>query len=178
MIDMFYTYAHYKKDNNEIFYIGKGKGNRYKLKDNRRNIYWKRIVAKHGIEPRILAYWNTEEEALSHEKLLISCFRDMGYKLTNLTDGGEGVSGLEFTEKHKQKLKIARQGKTPNKGKKHSEEARKLMSINKIGNKNCLGNKHSEEARKKMSLSKKFISDETRLKMSISAKNRYMKKEV
>ena len=160
---MFYTYAHYKTGTGEIFYIGKGKGNRYKSKDCRKNEYWKRIVNKYGMTAEILAYWKTEKEALDHEKLLISSFRDMGYKLTNLTNGGEGLSGLKFSEEHKHKLKIARQGKKPNLGNKHSKETKLLLSAKKIGNKISVGRK---------------LSEETKSKMSLSAKKRWHKNEV
>ena len=125
---MFYTYAHYKTGTGEIFYIGKGKGKRYLSKTGRKNPHWHSIVNKYGFTSEILANWDTEEEAFEHEKLLIACFKDMGFKLSNLTNGGDGCAGLVFTETHKQKLKIARQGKTPMKGKKHSEETRMKMS--------------------------------------------------
>ena len=86
---MHYTYAHTRNDTGKIFYIGKGI--KYRCNESRsRNQYWKNIVEKHGYKIEILAYWKTAEEAYDHEKLLISCFKDMGYELANLTDGGEG----------------------------------------------------------------------------------------
>ena len=93
---MFYTYAHSKPDDT-IFYIGKGQRRRAWAKDNR-NQHWLNIVAKHG-QPKvqILAKWKTEQEATEHEKFLILCFRDMGYKLANVTSGGEGISGYKHT---------------------------------------------------------------------------------
>ena len=99
---MFYTYAHTKPDGT-IFYIGKGKDNRAWDKYNR-STYWKRFVNKHGFNVEILANWKTEEEAFSHEILLISCFNDMKVNLVNHTDGGEGVSGLKHSEVAKLKI--------------------------------------------------------------------------
>lgn len=94
---MFYTYAHTKPDGT-IFYIGKGKGRRA-WDVSHRNQFWKNTVTKYGgFNHEILANWDTEEEAFSHEVLLISCFKDMGYKLVNLSDGGEGSSGYKYTE--------------------------------------------------------------------------------
>lgn len=87
----FYTYAHARKTDGRIFYIGKGQGKRAHCERNR-NRYWRNVVAKHGYDVQILCDWPTEDEAFDHEKLLISCFRDMGYELVNLTDGGEGAS--------------------------------------------------------------------------------------
>jgi len=59
-----------------------------------------------------------------------------------------------------------------NLGVKHSDETRKKLSIIGIGNKNGTGTIWKEEAKQKMSIIKKNISDETRLKMSESAKKR------
>ena len=150
-----YTYAHVKPDGT-IFYIGKGIGRRAYSKN--RNDYWKRIVAKYGYKVEILAHWNTEAEALSHEKLLISCIKDMGIELCNLTDGGEGTIGYKHTQEHKNKLKGNFYGESAwgltFKGKKHSEESRAKMSYVRIGNKNKLGAKLSEESKVKISKSK------------------------
>ena len=91
---MFNTYAHYTPQG-RLFYIGKGRDVRraYSLKG--RNVYWHRVVAKYGKpEVQILAEWRTNQEALDHEILLISCFRKMGYELCNITEGGEGSLGM------------------------------------------------------------------------------------
>ena len=79
-------------------------------------MHWNGIVNKYGFEPKILAYWATEKEAFEHEKVLIACFKDMGYVLANKTDGGEGTSSdklkqaalnrpkRKLTEEHKHKI--------------------------------------------------------------------------
>ena len=151
-----YTYSHNKPDGIP-FYIGKGSGNRAFTK--RTNPYWKNIVAKYGYEVQILAYWNTHEQALDHEVLLISCMKDMGIELANMTEGGEGCVGFSHphTEEHKQKLKGNTYGASTwgltFKGKKHSEESRAKMSYMRIGNKNKLGKKISEKSKAKISAS-------------------------
>ena len=100
---MFYSYYH-SKPNGDIFYIGIG--NKARPYDFRvRNKYWKNVVKKYGTpQVEIIAEWNTAEEAKQHEILLISCFKDMGHKLTNLTDCGDGCNGYKHTEAHKQKM--------------------------------------------------------------------------
>jgi hypothetical protein len=103
-----YTYAHTKPDGT-IFYIGKGIGRRAYSKN--RNDHWKRIVSKYGYEVQILAHWDTEAEALDHEVLLISCMKDMGIELANMTDGGEGATGYQHTEESKAKISKVRKGK-------------------------------------------------------------------
>lgn len=100
---MFCAYYH-SKPNGEIFYIGIGNEKRpYDFA--KRNTYWKNIVAKYGKpQVKVLAEWDSAEEAKQHEIVLISCFRDMGYKLANLTNGGDGCNGYKHTENHKKKL--------------------------------------------------------------------------
>ena len=100
----YYTYAHIRNDTNQIFYIGKGIGKRAWWKHGRNN-YWHKIVNKHGYTVEILAYWKTEADAFNHEKLLISCFKDMQYELVNFTDGGDGVSGLKHSEETNGRLR-------------------------------------------------------------------------
>jgi hypothetical protein len=149
---MFYTYAHTRNDTNKIFYIGKGK-NKQAWRKQDRNQYWQRIVKKYGHTIEILANWDTEQQAFDHEILLISCFKDMGYELVNLTDGGEGMSNPSVETRIK--LSKARMGsKNPFFGKTHSDEVKAKMSKDRLGKKLSaetkakistaqLGNKHS-----------------------------------
>jgi len=59
-----------------------------------------------------------------------------------------------------------------NLGVKHSEETKNKLSILGIGNKNGTGTIWTDDAKKNMSIIKKNMSEETRLKMSESAKKR------
>jgi hypothetical protein len=99
-----------------------------------RNNYWHKIVNKYG-KPnvQVLARWDTEQEAFDHEVLLISCFRELGYKLANLTDGGDGTSGYKQTPEHREKNRLASLGNKRALGHKVSEASRKLMGADKIG---------------------------------------------
>lgn len=131
---MFCTYAHYTPQG-RLFYIGKGSSELRAYYMQGRNNYWQKVVNKYGKpDVQILARWDTEEEAFSHEKLLISCFRDLGHILTNLTDGGDGASGYKQTQEHKDKLSLARTGKPI-----HSEEFKQKIRDIHTGNKWRLG---------------------------------------
>lgn len=148
---MFYTYAHYTPQG-RIFYIGKGTDPSRAYRFKNRNAHWNSVVAKHG-KPKVevLATWNTEKEAFEHEVLLIACFKDMGIKLCNMTDGGEGASGRILSEEHKQKIGAAQKGKP---GKKPSAETLIKLKESHLGqkawNKGLTGvQKHSEETNKK-----------------------------
>jgi hypothetical protein len=152
---MFYTYAHYTPQG-RLFYIGKGSKKRahsfYK-----RGSYWQNIVNKYG-KPNveILADWKTEQEAFEHEKVLIACFKDMGYKLANLTNGGEGTSGYKHTPEQREKNRLAQLGNTPwNLGISCSEETKLKISNSNKGlvpwNKGIpSGLKHTEEFKQRI----------------------------
>lgn len=147
----FYTYLHRRESDNSIFYVGKGQRRRAWITRRKSNPHWMNTVAKHGFKVEICAEWPTEAEAFEHEKFLIECFRDMGYALCNMTDGGEGASGLKHPPRSAEtraKLSAANKGKTSgNKGNtySHSAETRARMSAAKKGR------KVSAETRAKMS---------------------------
>jgi len=105
----FYTYAYLREDGTP-YYIGKGYG--YRIYHNRRKIKPPKDKSRIVFLKKNL----TEEEAFKHEKYMIAIFgrKDNGTGiLRNLTDGGEGCSGILV-----------------------SEETRKKMSKAKIGNRN------------------------------------------
>jgi group I intron endonuclease len=119
-----------------------------------------------------------ESQFIKEEHTLIS---ENGY---NLTTGGEGVNRKSFTlpprtkefrermrqihlgrpksEEHKQHLKVA----------KSTPEAKEKMRLLMLGNQRSVGYHHSDAAKKAISESHKgkIFSEETRKKMSISAK--------
>lgn len=96
---MNYAYVHCKPDG-VPFYVGKGVRSRYK-DFKYRNKYHKRVVAKYGQANILIGLLecSNNENALLLEVGLIKCFRRMGHKLTNLTDGGEGNVGWKCPEK-------------------------------------------------------------------------------
>jgi hypothetical protein len=98
------TYAHYKPDGT-IFYIGKGSERRAYSKEGR-NVIWNRTVQKQGrFDVKILAKWETEKEAFDHEVLLIEVFRNLGFSLANIANGGMGSVGFRHTDDFKESVK-------------------------------------------------------------------------
>lgn len=102
----FYVYEHWRLDRDECFYVGKGKGSRaYSMKN--RNRHHQAICAKlnrigSAFEVRIVASALSEEEAFELECERIAFWRESGCDLTNLTNGGEGPSGLVHTQETKE----------------------------------------------------------------------------
>jgi len=145
--EKFYIYAHFKLTNNELFYIGKGIGNRAENKKDR-NIYWKRIVNKYDYYIKKIKINLSEAEAHAEEIFYIKHFRMIGCKLCNMTDGGEGVSGYKHNEETKKIL--SEKGL----GRKATKETKLKMAERMKNNKFSLGIKASLETKLKMSKNK------------------------
>ena len=96
----FYTYLHTRNDDQSVFYVGKGKGQRAHSTANR-NSHWHRIVIKHGHTLMIAESFRDEQDAFAHERYLIASFRALGLQLCNMTDGGEGSSGCIRSEEYR-----------------------------------------------------------------------------
>lgn len=118
------TYIH-KNQDGKVFYVGAGSYHRM-FNKSLRSKEWQEM-AKNGRTTELVAWWNTKEEAFSHEKLLISCFKDMGHPLVNKTSGGLGNDA------------------------ERSKELKESHSKKMLGNKHRLGIPHDNEAKLKMS---------------------------
>lgn len=167
----FYVYA-YMRQSGSPYYIGKGKGKRafQPHKSHNPPADLSRIV--------ILESNLSEIGALALERRYIRWYgrkdNNTGI-LINLTDGGEGFSGLKKTPEHKQKIGLANKGKTPspeqirhqseimkgriphNKGKPMSDEQKLKLSKALKGKPNLglRGRVFSDEHKKKLSDAKK-----------------------
>jgi hypothetical protein len=99
----YYVYIWYIKDTNEVFYVGKGKGKRYKELTSR-NKFFEDMYSSHNCDVKKVYECLTEKEAFQKEKEVIKWYREnTNFRLTNQTDGGEGSSGWnppqEFRDK-------------------------------------------------------------------------------
>lgn len=115
MNNNFYIYAHIRKDNDDVFYIGKGRGRRANTKT--RNSHHDAIASKYGMYVKILKDGLSEEDSFVFEKETIEHYVfDLGYgidipgyrkkgehQLSNQTFGGEGPSGLFHSEEWRKK---------------------------------------------------------------------------
>ena len=187
----------------EPFYIGKGKGNRYKQKREYNHFFCnkaKKIEREISRSPivRKIKKRLTEEEAFDLEIELIEIIGRVNKgtgPLTNLTDGGAGGSGAIISEAHKRALSKARKGKPlslehrkklseSHKGNPGWNKGKKTGFVPKTAFKKGIipwikGKKHTKETRKKMSKAweNRIVSDETRQKMAKTLRGRKMLEE-
>ena len=163
--------------------------------------YWIRSLLNQGLKPEIKIIDEVDEKEWGDwEQFYIDLFKSLGFKLTNLADGGRGATsennparrpevrkkiseshkgqvawnkgknfeelyGKEKAEKKKKDISLR------HKGKGMSDELRIKKSLEQSGEGNSMyGRKHSENTRKKMSLSAKNrlpFSEETRKKIGV-----------
>jgi hypothetical protein len=104
---MFFTYIHRKVVDNSVFYVGCG--NKKRINDFcHRSEHWKQIASKDGVYSETVAKWDSKDEALDHEKLLIDCFNDMGHELVNKPQGNH--KHRKMTQNAKDKISLAMSG--------------------------------------------------------------------
>lgn len=87
----FYVYVHRRKTDDKIFYVGKGASCRARSPHGR-SIWWLRIKNKHGRKIEYVKKGMYEPCSHTLEKIIIHTIGREN--LCNLTDGGEGNSGI------------------------------------------------------------------------------------
>lgn len=121
-VSRFLVYLLIDPRNGEIRYIGKSTRGLYRpLSHSRRGQLsrdkshrgnWIRQLKAAGLEPKIFFFeYETEEVLSSVERNLIAAARADGYKLTNKTDGGDGVAGHVHTDEERRKISQKLKGK-------------------------------------------------------------------
>lgn len=96
MTKKFYIYKWYNLDTNEVFYIGKGCGNRVKTTTDRNELF-KAYIKKHKCSSEVIKYFDTEEEAFKEEHKLIVSLKKLGQCQCNLDNGGMGGTNFVWT---------------------------------------------------------------------------------
>lgn len=85
---IYYVYEWYFKDTGKVFYVGKGKGRRYKEKKDRNDKFIK-YVNKFECESRKVYINLTEDEAYSKEIETIAYYKSLNQCECNFTIGGD-----------------------------------------------------------------------------------------
>ena len=114
---MFYVYEHIRNDTNQCFYVGKGTKDRCVV-TRQRNKYWQNIVKKAGgFTIEIVEKDLDAKTAIELEIKRIAMYKDLGAKLCNMTQGGDGFASGDLNPAKR-------------------SEVRKLLSENVSGDKN------------------------------------------
>lgn len=167
MENEFYVYVIYRKDNNNPFYVGKGRGIRFKPW-YKRNRFYNAVYKKVGGYSKIIFNNLNEEEALRLEEETITELKEF-YNLTNISSGGiSGNLGIKMDEKHKSKVSeaVKRQWSNP-------ETRERLIQSRRIS--------HAKpEVRKKLSKARKgkVLSEEHKESIKKSLENKEIKKKM
>jgi hypothetical protein len=179
---MAYVYIHKRKDTGEVFYIGKGTGNRA-WSTKRRNSYWWTVVNVTSYDIVILENDLTDEQAYKKEAEMIL---DYGlHNLTNIQPGGYGLTSSAASELNKKIWDVNLRKKVSLIKKEHWKrpEYRKVKSIqmkeywsnNEIKEinsqkiKNALG---TSDAKAKRSIISKDLWNDEAYRKNISEKNK------
>lgn len=167
----------------EIRYIGKTiqsaeKRFRDHISDARQNFNthkcnWIRSLLDQDLLPILMILRNDielEDHLNTEEISMIAFCREIGMRLVNSTNGGDGVSGLKITPETRAKMAKAKIGKPgPRLGKSVTQETRDKISQSLKGRVGCnLGKHWSEETRQKISagMMGKIIPQEQRVRRS------------
>jgi hypothetical protein len=182
------VYALCDPDTEEIRYIGKTMtsvarrltGHRDCMRKGRQtHLYnWMRSLSRDPVG-RVLE--EDPEDLVEAEIRWIAWGRSQGLRLTNLTDGGEGVPGRICSDATRAKISAANKGRKfpPEFGQRHSEAIRGSVVPQERRDRISLslkGRSISSEHRDRIGQSKKghSVSDETRMKISQTLKEQYL----
>lgn len=176
------------EENGYVRYIGKSTSGLKRVNGHRSEAFgkhrtyknnWLKSKFESGVKPlvKILDESSNGTDLALKEKLAIYLYKTAGYNLTNLTNGGEGVSGRVLSEESRRKMSSSR------KGIKYSDETRRNMSNGqrnrtdrKVGYK--ITETHRQRLRDAWQIRKLVpVSQDTRNKLSMVAKGRKLTEE-
>ena len=98
---MFYVYEWYIKETDEIIYVGKGCGNRYKVRKH--NQFFNEMIKRVDCESRVIKHFESEQEAFDYEYIRIRELKDKGQCVCNIYEGGKGGTQSWWTDDLREK---------------------------------------------------------------------------
>lgn len=162
----FYVYYLIDPTTSMPFYVGKGSGNRMykhensvkngKIPHNNLKLYHR---IKHILDLRLSVVYKKVFDKLNEKESFLkeqNEIRIIGKSnLCNLTEGGQGISGLKRSDTHKKKMSRMRKGKNnPFFGFHHTSETKEKMRLTHLGKNNPFyGEHHTKKVKKKISKS-------------------------
>lgn len=117
---MYYVYEWYIVDNGEIFYVGKGTKNRYKVTYGRNKLF-QEMINNNNCSSRIIKYFDNEKEAYVFEAERIDYLKSMGMCTCNLYSGGAGGTSEYWSDRLRKEYSEKNIMKAPEQRKRMSE---------------------------------------------------------
>lgn len=142
---MYYVYEWYVKETNEVFYVGKGTKNRYKVKKHNR--FFDDFIKRYECDSRIIKEFETEQEAFEFEYETIEKYKKTNQCVCNIYKGGIGGTTQwwnddlkkRYSENNVMKSQKQRERMSKNNPMKDKKISNKVSSMKKkkihIGNK-------------------------------------------
>lgn len=134
MGNVYYVYMYYLKSTGEVFYVGKGKNDRYKSMVHRNELFLN-ILNKYKDDVDVKFYKEhlSQDESFELEKQLIKEYWERGECRANFHEGGCGgnTGNYDSPERSRKLSESARRRtgeKNPMWGKTHTPETRKILS--------------------------------------------------
>lgn len=135
---MYYVYEWFIVDTNEVIYVGKGTGQRYKVRKH--NKFFNEMIKRNKCDSRIVKEFKTEKEAFSYEFERINELKKIDQCVCNIYDGGFGGSTEwwtpelrdKYSEQNVMKSEQQRKRMSENNPMKNPEIAKKTNSQKKI----------------------------------------------
>lgn len=186
----FYVYIH-KKPDGTPFYVGKGHGKRaYKF--HNRNPHHQAILDKYAGQVIVeITNCVDEKSAFDLEMVYIKQIKEAGYRLANMTDGGEGMCGFKMNPETTKRINainrtkvrsdefkamVSKQWKGVKRGP-QSDIHKERNAAAKKGNTFRRGEKHTPESIEKMRIAHagKKLTEQQKASLSLSRLGRPQK---
>lgn len=142
---MFYVYEWFVKESGEVFYVGKGTKNRYKVKKH--NKFFNDFIKRYDCDSRIIKTFEDEKDAFAYEFERVNELKSIGQCVCNIYQGGLGGTTSWWTDEMRDvysknnvmKSENQRNRMSKNNPMKNKEIAEKVNKKNK--RKICIGDK-------------------------------------
>lgn len=142
---MFYVYEWFVKESGEVFYVGKGTKNRYKVKKH--NKFFNDFIKRYDCDSRIIKTFENEQDAFAYEFERVNELKSIGQCVCNIYQGGLGGTTSWWTDEMREnysknnvmKSENQRKRMSKNNPMKNKEIAEKVNKKNK--RKVCVGDK-------------------------------------
>ena len=142
---MFYVYEWFVKESGEVFYVGKGTKNRYKVKKH--NKFFNDFITRYECESRIIKAFDNEQDAFAYEFERVNELKARGQCVCNIYQGGLGGTTswwtdemrVNYSKNNVMKSEKQRKRMSENNPMKNKEVSEKVKKKNK--RKVCIGEK-------------------------------------